>query len=54
MGLAVPDRLVERARGLIEEFDIRGGGPLTRAGDLSGGNQQKVVAAREIAATRRS
>src|SRR5205823_1317894 len=26
-----------------------GGGPLTRAGGLSGGNQQKVVAAREIA-----
>ena len=28
---------------------MRGGGPLTRAGGLSGGNQQKVVAAREIA-----
>src|SRR6185437_10754435 len=34
---------------LIKEFDVRGGGPLTRAGGLSGGNQQKVVAAREIA-----
>ena len=34
---------------LIREFDVRGGGPLTRAGGLSGGNQQKVVAAREIA-----
>jgi simple sugar transport system ATP-binding protein len=33
---------------LIKEFDIRGGGPFTRAGGLSGGNQQKVVAAREI------
>ena len=47
-GWLFPDRLVERARRLIAEFDIRGGGPLTRAGDLSGGNQQKVVAAREI------
>ena len=28
---------------------MRGGGPLTRAGGLSGGNQQKVVVAREIA-----
>ena len=27
---------------------MRGGGPLTPAGGLSGGNQQKVVAAREI------
>ena len=34
---------------MIKEFDVRGGGPLTRAGGLSGGNQQKVVAAREIA-----
>jgi ABC-type uncharacterized transport system ATPase subunit len=47
-GWLFPDRLVERARGLITEFDVRGGGPLTRAGGLSGGNQQKVVAAREI------
>ncbi len=28
---------------------MRGGGPLTRAGGLSGGNQQKVVVAREVA-----
>ena len=48
-GWLFPDRLVERARRLIGEFDIRGGGPLTPAGSLSGGNQQKVVAAREIA-----
>jgi len=44
-----PQRLLERARRLIREFDVRGGGPTTRAGGLSGGNQQKVVAAREIA-----
>ena len=48
-GWLFPKRLVERARTLIREFDVRGGGPLTRAGGLSGGNQQKVVAAREIA-----
>jgi len=48
-GWLFPSRLVERARTLIKQFDVRGGGPLTRAGGLSGGNQQKVVAAREIA-----
>src|SRR5438477_1475121 len=48
-GWLFPGKLVERARGLIREFDVRGGGPLTRAGTLSGGNQQKVVVAREIA-----
>ena len=41
-------RLIERARGLIKEFDVRGGGPMTPAGGLSGGNQQKLVLAREI------
>jgi general nucleoside transport system ATP-binding protein len=48
-GWLFPRRLVERARTLIREFDVRGGGPTTRAGALSGGNQQKVVAAREVA-----
>jgi ABC-type uncharacterized transport system ATPase subunit len=48
-GWLFPRRLIERARMLIKQFDVRGGGPLTRAGGLSGGNQQKVVAAREIA-----
>jgi simple sugar transport system ATP-binding protein len=48
-GWLFPKRLIERARKLIQEFDVRGGGPLTPAGALSGGNQQKVVAAREIA-----
>src|SRR5262249_62134710 len=47
-GWLCPGRLVERAKQLIEEFDVRGGGPLTRASALSGGNQQKIVAAREI------
>ena len=48
-GWLFPTQMIERARRLIREFDVRGGGPLTRAGGLSGGNQQKVVAAREIA-----
>jgi general nucleoside transport system ATP-binding protein len=48
-GWLFPARMVERARTLIREFDVRGGGPFTRAGGLSGGNQQKLVAAREIA-----
>jgi simple sugar transport system ATP-binding protein len=48
-GWLFPRRLVQRARELIREFDVRGGGPNSRAGGLSGGNQQKVVAAREVA-----
>jgi simple sugar transport system ATP-binding protein len=48
-GWLYPARLVERARKLIADFDIRGGGPKTRAGGLSGGNQQKVIVAREVA-----
>jgi ABC-type uncharacterized transport system ATPase subunit len=47
-GWLFPRRLVERARRLIAEFDVRGGGPQTPAGSLSGGNQQKVILAREI------
>jgi ABC-type uncharacterized transport system ATPase subunit len=47
-GWIFPKRFIELARRLIEEFDVRGGGPTTRASALSGGNQQKVVAAREI------
>ena len=47
-GWLFPSRLIARARRLLQEFDVRGGGPLTRAGALSGGNQQKVVLAREI------
>jgi general nucleoside transport system ATP-binding protein len=38
----------ERASELIEEFDIRVPGPDVPASALSGGNQQKVVLAREL------
>ena len=48
-GWLFPKRMIQLASRLIREFDVRGGNPLTRAGGLSGGNQQKVVAAREIA-----
>jgi simple sugar transport system ATP-binding protein len=48
-GWLYPRRLTERARQLIKDFDVRGGGPQTPAGALSGGNQQKVVVAREVA-----
>ena len=47
-GWLFPDRLVAGAGALIEEFDVRGGGPQTPASSLSGGNQQKVVVAREV------
>jgi len=39
----------ERARTLLHEYDVRGGGPDAYAAGLSGGNQQKVCVAREIA-----
>jgi general nucleoside transport system ATP-binding protein len=48
LGWLNPKRFIERARRLIAEFDVRGGGPRTHGGALSGGNQQKVILAREI------
>ncbi|MGF3055871.1 ABC transporter ATP-binding protein [Microbacterium sp. YY-01] len=45
----VQRRLLETfAREKIDEFDIRTQGPFQAAGRLSGGNQQKVVLAREL------
>jgi ABC-type uncharacterized transport system ATPase subunit len=52
-GFLHPRAIAERARRLLREYDVRGGGPGTRAGALSGGNQQKVVVAREMSGTRR-
>src|SRR4029077_18639944 len=43
-----PRRWLQWAGGLLKEFDVRGGGPATRGASLSGGNQQKVVIAREV------
>ncbi len=39
--------VMEHAKSLMRTFDIRAPSPLTRAASLSGGNQQKMVAARE-------
>jgi simple sugar transport system ATP-binding protein len=47
-GFFNPKKVLESARGLLEEFDVRGGNARTRASALSGGNQQKVVIAREV------
>jgi general nucleoside transport system ATP-binding protein len=47
-GWLKPKALIVRARRLLQEFDVRGGGPQTSARSLSGGNQQKVVLAREV------
>ncbi len=43
-----PRWIAAHAKRLLERFDVRGGGPHTTAGSLSGGNQQKAVLAREI------
>jgi ABC-type uncharacterized transport system ATPase subunit len=43
-------KIGERARRLLRDYDVRGGSPETRAASLSGGNQQKVVIARELTA----
>jgi len=43
-----PRAATRRVAELIERFDIRAQSPLQRAGSLSGGNQQKVILAREL------
>ena len=40
--------IVKNALELIEEFDVRTPGPFVPAATLSGGNQQKVIVAREL------
>lgn len=42
------ETILERAEGLIERYDIRTPSALTQAGSLSGGNQQKLIVAREL------
>jgi general nucleoside transport system ATP-binding protein len=46
-------RMNARARSLLAEYDVRGGDAGTLASSLSGGNQQKVCVAREIASNPR-
>jgi general nucleoside transport system ATP-binding protein len=48
-GLLSVGQMKDRARSLLKEYDVRGGEPDTLASSLSGGNQQKVAVAREIA-----
>jgi simple sugar transport system ATP-binding protein len=42
------DTLLQTADELVEKFDIRTPNSVTSAGSLSGGNQQKVIVAREF------
>jgi ABC-type uncharacterized transport system ATPase subunit len=42
-------KIAARARSLIKEYDVRGGNENSLASALSGGNQQKVCIAREMA-----
>ena len=49
MGVLKYGEITKHSDALIEQFDIRSGqGSVTLAGSLSGGNQQKVIVAREI------
>jgi general nucleoside transport system ATP-binding protein len=48
-GIAMnPDAVRKAAAALVDEYDVRTPSVLTSAGTLSGGNQQKVVVAREL------
>ena len=47
-GVVNEKNVLDFARAAIEKFDIRVHGPGERAGNLSGGNQQKIILAREI------
>jgi len=47
-GIMSYDSVEEYTKGLIKEYDVRTSGPDALAKNLSGGNQQKVVIAREF------
>ncbi|HFI0040837.1 TPA: ABC transporter ATP-binding protein [Streptococcus suis] len=47
-GILNYNKINEKARQLMEEFDVRGASELVPAKALSGGNQQKAIIAREI------
>ena len=49
-GWLSPRKMADRARKLLKDYDVRGGETDTPASSLSGGNQQKVVIARELSA----
>jgi simple sugar transport system ATP-binding protein len=48
-GVTAPRAAEAFAARLIADFDVRGGGPRTRAGLLSGGNLQKLILGRALA-----
>jgi simple sugar transport system ATP-binding protein len=48
MDILDPSAITAKAERLVAEFDIRPTDPQNPAGNLSGGNQQKVVVAREM------
>ncbi|HNY21480.1 MAG TPA: ABC transporter ATP-binding protein [Treponemataceae bacterium] len=49
LGVLDFQKINDRARDLIDQYDIRAGeGPVMKARNMSGGNQQKVIIAREI------
>ncbi len=47
-GILNDGAIQERAKKLIAQFDVRPAEPSYKAGSLSGGNQQKVIIAREV------
>ncbi len=47
-GIMQPAAIDANARKLIQDFDIRTPSPYVNVGKLSGGNQQKVIVAREL------
>jgi general nucleoside transport system ATP-binding protein len=49
--LLSPKAMLAHALKLIKEFDVRPSDPSLRVGQLSGGNQQKIVLGREISAS---
>ena len=51
--LLVPQKILAHALQLIKAFDVRPADPQLRVGQLSGGNQQKVVLAREVSSAPR-
>jgi simple sugar transport system ATP-binding protein len=53
LGWLSPRRMADRAKGLLRDYDVRGGETGTPASALSGGNQQKCVIARELSANPR-
>jgi general nucleoside transport system ATP-binding protein len=47
-GLLQTKVIQQQTRAIIEEYHIKANGPETKVGNMSGGNQQKVVIAREF------